>query len=326
MTDPVRVLNLVTNPEARFFVQQVDALESLGIECVNMAPRGKNWQTDQHSNSRSAIDYMLFYPRVLKESFGPYDLIHANYGLTAPAATLQPNLPVVLSLWGSDLHGKYGPLSQQCAKRVDAVIVMSEEMADELDVESYVIPHGVDLDRFSPGSMREARDTVGWEQDAIQVLFPYPKQRAVKDYPRAERVVDAIRAEFDEPIELQTLYDIPHEEMPNYMNAADVLLMTSKHEGSPNAVKEAMACNLPVVATDVGDVRERLDGVDPSFVCRTDEELIDGLSAVLERRERSNGREVIRPLSVANMGRQIADVYASVLGREVAPMNSAPPT
>jgi glycosyltransferase involved in cell wall biosynthesis len=235
---------------------------------------------------------------------------------------MQPNLPVVLSLWGSDLHGKYGPLSQQCARHVDAVIVMSEAMAAELDVESHVIPHGVDLDRFAPAAQREARERVGWDQDAIQVLFPYPKQRDVKDYPRAERVVDAIRGEFDERIELQTLFSVPHEEMSHYMNAADVLLLTSKHEGSPNAVKEAMACNLPVVATDVGDVRERLDGVDPSFVCRTDEELIDGLSAVLERRERSNGREIIRPVSVENTGRQIADVYAAVLGREVAPVRS----
>jgi glycosyltransferase involved in cell wall biosynthesis len=311
----MHVLNLVTNMDARFFVQQVETLESLGVDCTNMSPAGRNWQTDRASSSRSALDYLEFYPRVLRQSFGSYDLIHANYGLTGPAAILQPNLPVVLSLWGSDLFEKYGPLSQRCARHADAVIVMSEEMARELRVPAHVIPHGVDLERFKPIPKPAARELVGWRDDARHVLFPYPKQRDVKDYPRAERIVEAVRQRVDEPVELHTLFNIPHEEMSNYYNAADVLLLTSRHEGSPNSVKEAMACDLPIVATDVGDVRERIEGVDLSFVCRTDEELIDGVCAVLDAGTGSNGREVIRPLSVENMGRQIKAIYEDVLDR-----------
>lgn len=316
----MRILNVVTNQHARFFQQQVAILEQQGVDCTTLPVPGTTRRADGRIKSRSVFDYALFYSRVVRRSFGPYDLIHANYGLTAPAAVLQPNLPVVLSLWGSDLHGRYGPLSQYCARHVDAVIVMSEEMSAELDVETHVIPHGVNLDRFTPSSQTKARDAVGWRQDAFQVLFPYSKQQEVKDYPRAERITAAVREQIERPVELQTVFGVPHEEMPDYMNAADVLLLASRHEGSPNSVKEAMACNLPVVATDVGDVRKRLYNVDPSFVCRTDGELIDGLCTVLERGERSNGREIIRPLSVENMGQRISAVYESVLEREMVPL------
>jgi len=77
--------------------------------------------------------------------------------------------------------------------------------------------------------------------------------------------------------------------MPTLFNAADVLLLTSDREGSPNTVKEAMACNLPVVATDVGDVRSRLDGVANSHVAAIDDDrLADAVEAVLRRGQRSD--------------------------------------
>jgi glycosyltransferase involved in cell wall biosynthesis len=102
--------------------------------------------------------------------------------------------------------------------------------------------------------------------------------------------------------------------MPSYLNAADALLLTSKREGSPNTVKEAMACNVPVVATDVGDVRQRLEGVTGSYVCQTDEELVEALACVLECEEESNGRDTIRDLSVEGMGTEIKRIYETILG------------
>lgn len=304
---------MVTNEHARFYQQQVGTLERQGIDCTTLAVPGSAKADDGTPDSRSVLDYVRFYPSVLRHSFGDFDLLHANYGLTAPAALTQPNLPVVLSLWGSDLMGQFGPMSRFCARHVDAVIVMSDEMAAALDVDCEVIPHGVDLDRFDPLPQETAREAVGWRSDAKHVLFPYQPERDVKDYPRAERVVERVRSRLGTDVELQTLHGASHDRVAVYLSASDALLLTSKREGSPNSVKEAMACNVPVVATDVGDVRQRLDGVDPSFVCSTDAELVDGLTTVLERGERSNGREVIRPLSLEQMGRRIAAVYESVL-------------
>jgi len=318
----MRVLNLVTNADSQFYKTQVSMLDARGVDGTTLAVPGDHQygvadEDADGSASRSLVDYVKFYPPVLRRSFEDYDLVHANYGLTAPAALAQPNLPVVLSLWGSDLMGTYGPVSKFCANHCDAVIVMSEEMADELDCDCHVIPHGVDLDRFHPIPQEHARAEMGWDPDAHHVLFPYPKGREVKNYPRAERVVERVRERVDRPVELQIASGIPHDLMRNLFNAADVLLLTSKREGSPNTVKEAMACDLPVVATDVGDVRTRLDGVANSHVAASDERLADAVEAVLRSGERSNGRDAIRPLSTERMAERIHGVYADVLGREV---------
>ncbi|WP_327052607.1 glycosyltransferase family 4 protein [Halomicrococcus gelatinilyticus] len=312
MTDSLRVLNLVTNTDARFYNEQLRVLRDHSVQGETLAPPG-NHVARESVTRRSATDYLRFFPTVFKKSFDDYDIVHANYGLTAPMALAQPNLPVVLTLWGSDLLGEYGWLSRRCARHCDAVVVMSEEMAAELDVTCHVIPHGVDCQRFNPAPPAVARDRVGWNNDARHVLFPYPPSREVKDYPRAERVVEAADERVDAPVELQTVYGVDHDDMSAYYNAADVLLLPSKSEGSPNSVKEAMACNLPVVTTDVGDVRERLDGVSPSHVCTSDEELVDGLVDVLADPRRSNGRQAARDVSLERMGERLRTVYDTVL-------------
>ena len=309
----MHVLNLVTNSQAPFFEQQVAAVCDRGVSTTTVAVAGDRRTTDEETSGRSVLDYGRFYARVLRHATESYDLVHANYGLTAPMALAQPRRPVVLSFWGSDLLGNVGRLSRRCARRADAVIVMSRAMADEVGTDCHVIPHGVDLDLFRPIPRRDAREAVGWERDGRQVLFPYAAKREMKDYPRAERVVEAVRARTDEPVALRTLHGVPHARMPLYLNAADALLLTSKSEGSPNSVKEAMACNLPVVATDVGDVAERLAGVDASHVCRSDEELRDGLIDVLERGEPSTGRAAVESLGLERMGERIRDVYESVI-------------
>jgi glycosyltransferase involved in cell wall biosynthesis len=313
----MKVLNLVPNPESSFFKHQVSALSSAGVESTTLAVPGKRTQDDETTDSRSVTDYLRLHPAVFRKSFGEYDLVHANYGLTGPAALTQPRLPVVLSLWGSDLMGKYGQLSKLCARQADAVIVMSEKMADILDTDCHVIPHGVNVERFQPMPTALARERVGWDSEGPHVLFPYPKEREVKDFPRARRVVEGASERLDDEPTLHTLHNVPHEQMSDYMNAADVLLLTSQREGSPNSVKEALACNLPVVSADVGDVSERLDGVDPSFVCSSDRELVEALTRVLRRGERSNGRETIDSLSLPGMAEQIKTVYRSVLDDSV---------
>jgi glycosyltransferase involved in cell wall biosynthesis len=307
----MHVLNLTSKANSPPFELQVAALEERGIECTTVPVPG----TVTADSSRTVFDYLRYHPTVLRESFGSYDLIHANYGLTAPFAVMQPRLPVVLSLWGTDLGGELGWVSKLCATACDATIVMSEGMKRELGQECHIIPHGVDFDQFEPVARSDAIDRLEWDPDAKHVLFPYKAEREVKNYPRAERIVDAVRADVSQPVRLQTARDVPHERMPTYMNAADCLLLTSDREGSPNVVKEAMACNLPVVSVDVGDVRERLEGVTPSDVCRTERELRLALSSILTGGDRSNGRERAERISAEWMAARIHDVYRDVVAR-----------
>jgi glycosyltransferase involved in cell wall biosynthesis len=114
--------------------------------------------------------------------------------------------------------------------------------------------------------------------------------------------------------ELQLISNIPHHRMPLLYRAADVLLCASKSEGSPNVVKEALACNLPVVSVPVGDVSERLDGVHPSVVVERDPAVIgEALFEILLNRKRSNGREHVCHLALENIARQVINVYRQAL-------------
>lgn len=310
----MRVLNLVANKDARFFRQQVAELSRRNVTCRTLSVPG-----DHDTNSaatRSVFDYVQFVPSVWNTLGEGYDIVHANYGLTGPAALAQRSCPVVLSLWGTDLYGPYSWLSKNCARYSDAVIVMSEAMASELDQDCHVIPHGVDFDLFAPAPQADAQRELGWNPNHRHVLFPYSTTRDVKDYPRAQRIVAAADDRLNQPVELEIVKGEPHQRMPLYMNAADSLLLTSKWEGSPNSTKEALACNLPVVATRVGDIDEQLQGVSHSVVCDSDEELTAALVDVLEAGERSNGRQHATEYSLKRMGDQIVDVYKSVLAEE----------
>lgn len=304
----MKILNLVTTRRP-FFRAQCRSLEERGIQVETIEVPGRE-ETDDH---RSITDYIQFVLPVLRYSFSNHDIIHANFGLTAPFALLHPHRPIVLSLWGSDLAGKYGPVTKLCTRFCDEVIVRSEEMRHELGRDAHVIPAGIDLEQFKPKSKIDAQRMVGWDSSKKHVLFPYSPSRSVKNYPLAEQVVERVDNECSDEVRLQTVYGIDHDDIPVYMNAADALLLTSHREGSPNTVKEAMGCNLPVVATDVGDVRERLQDVDQSEVCETEIELVNSLASILQADEPSNGREHVQDVCLERMGERLEQVYQKAL-------------
>jgi len=120
-------------------------------------------------------------------------------------------------------------------------------------------------------------------------------------------------------IALEKIMGVPHEMMPIYLNAADVLLVTSLHEGSPNIVKEAMACNLPVVTVKCGDVSERLENVYPSRVVTSyaPRLIADAIMDVLQSKSKSNGREELKKqkLEIESFGKALVNVYHIAVNR-----------
>jgi hypothetical protein len=302
----MHVLHLITTTRS-FFEQQISVLEDRGVECTVVGVPGEY----SAESPRTVSDYLRFYPKVLSHvRSDDYDLIHGHYGLVAPFALAQPTRPVVMTLWGTDLMGGMGwleSLSRYGARLADAAIVPSPAMSRALDVDHVEIPFGVDTELFRPISRDEAREHVGWEPDEPVVLFPYDPIRDEKDYSRAERVVD----QADADIELRTIDGVPYESMPYYMNASDLVLVTSKYEAGPMVVKEAAACNVPVVSTDVGFVNEAVGDVDNCVVSDDDAELVTGLESVLD--SRSNGRDAIDGLSLEAMGDRLLECYREVL-------------
>lgn len=296
MTVDLHVLQLVTT-ERSFFETQVRALETQGIESTVVA-------VPSDRGGRGVREYVSFALQALGTGLETFDLVHANYGLTAPFAFAQPTRPVVLTLWGSDVMGPgwLRRLSLAAARRADAVVAPSAALGAELgEVEHEVVPFGVDTALFRPVDRQEARDRVGWD-DGPNVLFPYDPARSVKNYPLAERVAEEAGGT------LRTVSGVAYEEMPCYVNAADALLVTSDREAGPMVVREAAACNVPVVSTDVGFARATLETVDGSTVATTRDGLVSGLERAFEA-GRSDGRRTVENLTIDDMGRRIAGIY-----------------
>ncbi|ELY97783.1 group 1 glycosyl transferase [Natrialba chahannaoensis JCM 10990] len=328
----IRILSLTTTAWRSFYQSQRTALESAGVSVTTLPVPGEHRAVDDEVRQRTMVDYARYLPQVLREARGEYDLIHANYGLTIPFAlaasrcaeigrTGRANgrLPVVCTLWGGEYRANpYEPLIRRAVAQADRVIVPSNAMAERVKHPCDVIPFPVDTDMFRPIPKAEAREQIGWDQDTKIVLFPYAPSRDEKNFPLARRVVDRVERglESDSNIVLKTVANQPYEEMPTYLNAADTVILTSRFESGPMTVKEAAACNTPVVARDVGFARDVLGDVSNSPVTLGEEQLVRELARVLESGEPSDGREKLASYTAETMGERLRSVYEQCLGGE----------
>ena len=259
------------NPKAGTFVeQQIKGLRDAGVD-VEML------HIDRVGLGPLAYVKTVGIVRSRMEQVRP-DLVHVMYGGVMAFLVTRATraCPTVVSYCGSDLLGaRHGPAafrlrnavgvfaSHVAARHADGIVVKSHGLRQALpkDIDpsrTRTIPNGIDLGRFRPLDRLECRQKLGWEPDVFHVLFPTADPRAWdKRWPLAEAAVAELNR-MGVRTEIHGLPGVPHEEVPVWMNAADVLLLTSDHEGSPNIVKEALGCNRPVVSVDVGDVRERI--------------------------------------------------------------------
>ncbi len=237
-----------------------------------------------------------------------FDVVHAHYSLSAYVAALAGVKPLVVSLMGSDVKatGWYSRMVRLFCKlfRWNNIIVKSKDMADAAGIKNVqIIPNGVDMEMFVPMDAEACRKKLGWEEGGKHILFPADPDRMEKDFPLAQETVKLSGKD----ITIHVFRQVEHKDTVLHYNAADVVLMTSKWEGSPNAIKEAMACCRPIVSTDVGDVKERLSGVEGCYVTETRDpnELSNFLKSVLEWKGRTNGRDKI--IADQLESKQIAD-------------------
>ncbi|MFN8588710.1 MAG: glycosyltransferase family 4 protein [Candidatus Eisenbacteria bacterium] len=303
-----------------FVKSQADSLAAAG--CTNTLYEIEGWKS-----MGRYVQALRELPELARRCGA--ELVHAHYGYSG-AACARVKLPLVVSFCGDDLlgrpddHGRLSlksraliPLSAWAARRADAVIVKSEEMrrviANVPDVQ--VIPNGVNLERFTPVPRDEARDTLGWRRDGHVLLFAANPEEPRKNFALAQGVETALRARGLD-VRLEWVYGRPPEAVVAAMCASDVLLLPSFHEGSPNTVKEAMACGLPVVAAPVGDCEERLRDLPPSAVVpRTVEAFTDATARALASPTRGEGRARIAELSTARVAARVLQVYERAVAR-----------
>ena len=242
----------------RVVVTQGKSLESAGVEVDYFPLTGRG--PGAYLRAIAAIR------KRLKTSGA--DLIHAHYGISGIAGRLASGgKPLIVSFMGTDLLGSHRSdgrtetfsrllawLNRWLARRYYSLsIVKSSEMQGRLlrNTRHALIPNGVDLEAFAPLDRAVARQRLNIDQNEFLVLFPAGRNNPEKNYQLASEAADMLR---DRGFRMMDFNSASREEMNLLINAADLLLVTSFHEGSPNIVKEAMACCCPVVATAVGDI------------------------------------------------------------------------
>jgi glycosyltransferase involved in cell wall biosynthesis len=302
-----------------FIKSQVDSLIEQGLEVEVIRPKP----------GPMPLRYATAIAQVfLKTLSGRYDIVHGHYGLWCLVARLQWTTPVVASFLGSDLLGaptadggntRKGAfvvrVSQWLSRRVDAVIVKSEQMRRLTPAKNvFIIPNGVDFNLFRPAPRAEARAALGWKQDGYYVLFGNNPKLPRKGYPLALAAIERLRAR-GIPAELVVANGMTQGAVVQRINACNALLLTSMHEGSPNIVKETMACNVPVVSTDVGDVRQVIGRTHGCGVCiRDPDALAIELEKALRRQTPTTGRVDISHLERSIVARQVIAVYEDAIG------------
>ncbi len=285
-----------------FVMQQVEQLRLLGHQVDVLHFEGY----------RSKLEYVKAAIQVRKQTRSvKYDVVHAHYGVTGIAAVFRFDTALVITLHGSDvLLGRLERvISRQVCRFADAVVAVSKQIAARVPGE--IIPCGVDLNRFQQKGRAEARQRLGLALDKKYVLFPFSPSRRVKRFELATAAVNRLAAH-GLNVELLSISQVPNGEMPWYYSAADVMILCSDSEGSPTSVKEALACNLPVVSTDVGDAKEIGEGIAGFQVCaQTPESLANGLETVLERGPEVgfDGSAAMRRYSLEQTAEAIVQVY-----------------
>ena len=320
------VTNMFLSGNGNWVAEQVRSLrdEGVGVDVLFF------------DTKRTRAFYALALPKIIKAlSRSDYDVIHTHHSYTmlqlaVARRVIGSHAPIVLTnhetemldgrtrTWHLTSHLRHSVgVKRFAASRADFVIFVTQQLATRLAFVGphEVIPCGVDLQKFRPLNRGECRRRLSIPEDSAVVFFPASPRNFRKRFPLAQGAYAVVRENVPNALML-TGGGIAADEMPLYYNAADVVLQTSFSEASPTVVKEALACEVPVVSTDAGDTRQVIDGVPYCAVCTEDaSELGASMLAAIGHRA-AGAREHLRDreLDLSQVARRVVRVYEH-LGR-----------
>ena len=301
------VANQNTGKMSPFVVEQMAALRKEGcvVDTYGVVGHG-------------VLGYLKNLP-ALKEKIKECkpDIVHAHYGLSGLLATLQKDVPVVITYHGSDIHsrGILLELSRVAMRRAAYNVFVTEKLRliAGYNKDNYCVQAcGLNLDEFIVRSREEARAELGWKVGVKKVLFSSSFERTVKNAPLAKAAMDLVPK-----AELVELKGFNRHQVQLAMNAADCLLLTSLNEGSPTVIKEAMAVGTPIVSVDVGDVSDVTVGTTGCFISKSynADELAGLIRKALAFEGKTNGRERIIELGLSNdlIAKRLMGIYNLII-------------
>lgn len=297
-----------------FVEEQTSALAKIGVESIYHMIEGKG-------TSSYLLDVIRLMANIWK--IRP-DIIHAHYGISGfyicivvRLMGLAQKIPVVITYHGSDINNpKVRKLSQMAIKMADYNIFVSPKMIDMVSARenSAVIPCGIDWCDWPEIRKAEARKQMGLEQGRRYVLFSSDFQTEVKNPKLAKEAISKL-----DDVELIELRGYTRTEVNKLMHAVDVCLMTSKTEGSPQFIKEAMVCGCPIVTTRVGDVEFVIGDTEGCYF--TDNKIEDCAKKLMNALEfaaqhnRTTGRQRMAKLGYSNdiVAQKIKAIYTELI-------------
>ena len=259
------------------------------------------------------LTYIVKLRRIIRKK--EIDIIHSHYSFSGFFASFGlSGKPVICSLMGSDVYSSKLHLlflkffSKYIWRRT---IVKSKKMQKKIP-NSLVIPNGVDFQNFSPKDKVDSLNKVRFDSQKNNVVFiAVNSQASVKNLALAEKAIESLN---DRDIVLHKLSGVSFEDLPYYYSAADLMLMTSLSEGSPNVIKEAMACNCPIVSTDVGDVDEIISTTKGCFITSFEvDDVVEKIGSSLLFLGRTTGRNSIKHLDSRNVSKRILSIYNEIV-------------
>jgi teichuronic acid biosynthesis glycosyltransferase TuaC len=284
---------------------QAESLKESGID-LHMYPIKKG-------GIRGYFNAYCVLKRFLRENH--FDIVHGHYSFSSMVASLAFKGKTIASLMGSDVYIRNFFIRLITNFFVKffwiKTIVKSEKMRRKIR-NSIIIPNGVNFNIFKFIDKKAALKKARFENAKKNIIFVaediYTK---VKNFKLARKAVKLLN---NPDVILHGVSDCNQEDLVYYYNAADLLLLTSYSEGSPNVIKEAMACNCPIVSTDVGDVRELIGDTKGCYITSFEpEDVAQKIQQALDFGQRTTGREYIRHLDAKLIARKIIDIYTELI-------------
>ena len=290
---------------APFITEQVKAVERQGIQC-------QFFGIDKKGIS-GYFSHLKSFRRVIRD-YRP-DVIHAHYGFSGLFANSQRRIPVVTTYHGSDINNPKLRFISRFSMCLSAWNIFVSRKTLEIagpNKRFSLLPCGIDLNESQKTLKSHAREQTGLDREKKYVLFAGSFGDLVKNAPLAKETVSLL----GDNVELLELRGYSRKEVTLLMCAVDAFLMTSLSEGSPQVIKEALACGCPIVSVDVGDVRERVSGVAGCFVAETyaPEELAGLLRRAIAFEDKTPGLErvVSDGLDNVQIAGRLSEIYTSV--------------
>lgn len=315
-----RYKNNFADRQLPFVTEQGEAIRALGNEVEYFLVRG---------NYVKAV-------RDLKKKIREFkpDIVHAHYGLSAITAELQSLAPVVTTFHNGETHNWHVNLMTSfMSLRAKHVIYVAPHIREKVYFKApnySIIPCGVTLEDCFLMDKSEARKKLGWPPNKKYVMFGGAFSNLRKNYALLRDAIAKLQTANDQwQIECVEMKGLTRSQCVLRMNACDVFALPTKNEGSPQALKEAMACNCPVVATDVADIKYLLGDLPGHYILLNkkgtpsdwvgDEHSADELAELLKQalafNGRTKGRERIVELGYTNeqVAKKIIEIYENIV-------------